>query len=109
MILTQARNIIAVLLDTIDRPMTVPENIRQEKKTPASIDAEVFSYEWAAALTQLVSGFKAAAPLGYHYYSRDHLLSQRTPRFVPGMRNVAGLCPSCYVNTTHIGIILGDF
>jgi hypothetical protein len=40
------------------------------KKDPGQNLGRGLLYEWAAALTQLVSGVKAAAPVGYHYYSR---------------------------------------
>jgi len=41
-------------------------------------------YSGTAALTQLVSGFRTAAPfVGYPLYSQDHLLSARPPHAVP--------------------------
>src|SRR5258708_2342473 len=40
-------------------------------------------YVLAAALTQPVSGIRSAAPFGYHYNSRDHLLPLKPLRIGP--------------------------
>src|SRR5262249_62044957 len=54
-----------------------------QKGRPRRIDAGAF-YIGTAALTQLVSGFRTAAPfVGYPNHSQDNLPSARPPRVAP--------------------------